>query len=321
VSAAADDFEFDRGGGGAPPRHIDLETALLDRLARSWLGVQQHRKGMAQRELADDIVAEFKRGEDLLSRRLSQALRRHPLWPWLSQYRGLGGAHVALVIGLIGDPRRFPGQRCTEGHYLPPLYAVGAPCPIAGPDRESDGTGGDGAEAAGAAADRTGESEAGPGCCPGVMLPPRTTSGTRSLWHWLGLHVVEGRAPRKTKGQRCDWQPRGRASVMQPDGIADQIVRHGVRVDPVTGERIALHKYAAIYLETKARLNHRVADVPTEIEVDRGDAIPLRAAADAGAIDRPRGRPLRPFQADRIARKVAAKAFLADLLAAWKALA
>lgn len=318
MSAAESQNEFDGGDGRAPARHIDLSTAELDRLARTWIDLQQIRKALAQRELPDEIVAEFDRLEKRVSTLLTDALRRHPLWPWLKQFPGLGGAHVALLIGRIGDPRRFPGQRCTEGHYLPPLYAVGAPCPIAASRRENEQLNGDGLDAA-RADERSTVTEIHR-VCPGVMLPPRTTTGVRSLWHWAGLHVLDdGRAPRKRKGVQGDWEPRVRASVMQPGGIAEQIVRWGVRTAD-DGTKIALHKYAQIYLDTKARLTLRVADAPPESERVCGDAKPLRTAETLNENDRGGGRPLRLHEADRIARKVAAKAFLADLLTEWKRL-
>lgn len=321
---------------GLPPRHIDLETAQLDRLARSWLDVQGTRKALAQRELDDRIVASFAKAEQQLSRALTKTLRGHALWPWLSQFPGLGGAHTALIIGRIGDPRRFPGQRCSEGHYLPPLYAVGAPCPVAVAFPENEARAGDGASEA--RADERYSASDGPSVCPGFMVPPRETTGVRSLWHWAGLHALEnGRAPRKTKGQRADWDPRARSSVMQPGGIAEQIVRLNVP------------HYAPLYREAKGRLILRVIDNSSENDLADGDANHLRAVGDqlasdpaagrpsepfvgndrergraagkADANDHWLGRPLRPFEADRIARKIAAKAFLGDMLTTWKAIA
>lgn len=290
-----------------PPRHIDIETAMLDRLARSWIDVQQLRKSLVQRELDESIVDAFAAAEAKLSAKLTRTLRAHPLWPWLSQFPGLGGAHTALVIGRIGDPRRYPGQRCSEGHYLPPLYAVGSACPIAVVAPESDIATGDGSEFVGTDGDGFGSERRG--VCPGVMLAPRTTTGARSLWHWAGLHVDEdGRAPRKRKGQRCTWEPRVRASVMQPGGIAEQIVR------------LSVPHYSGIYRAEKERLMLRVAETSTENGGVDGDAS-LRAAERQSATEIAPGRPLRRFEADRIARKIAAKAFLADLLTIWKELA
>jgi hypothetical protein len=313
---------------GAPPRHIDQTTAELDRYARTWIDLQQTRKALAQRELPDEIVAEFDRLEKKVSALLTRTLRKHALWPWLRQYPGLGGAHTALIIGRIGDPRRFPGQRCTEGHYLPPLYAEGAPCPIAASTRGIDPAFGDGADSDErplaevrseievmtgdgqiSGADVRGAEIESLSVCPGTMLPPRTITGVRPLWHWAGLHADdEGNSPRKRKGVRCTWEPRVRASVMQPGGIAEQIVRLNVPV------------YANRYRTAKANLNLRVADIGGVIEFHSGNATNGRVADDPSEINAPSGRPLRPYQADRTARKIAAKAFLGDLLTEWKRL-
>jgi hypothetical protein len=297
----------------------------LDRLARTWLDLQGTRKALTQRELPDEIVEGFDKMEKRVSALLSKALRKHPLWPWLKQFPGLGGAHTALVIGRIGDPRRYPGQRCSEGHYLPPLYEIGSPCPVAEREREIERGRGDGADLAGAA-DAISEVGDDRGC-PGIMLEPRPHSGVRSLWHWAGLYADEnGRAPRKRKGVKGDWEPRARASVMQPGGIAEQIVR------------LRVPHYSEIYRATKARLLLRVAAPVAEVVGSIGDAslgladeryeialapgqTGLGAADTLDGIGIAPGRPLKLYEADRIARKVAAKAFLGDLLTEWKAIA
>lgn len=225
------------------------------------------------------------------------------------------------ATGRIGDPRRFPGQRCSEGHYLPPLYPVGSPCPVVGLAIEIDEEDGDGADSGAETRHPRGESlgaqDSGADdpaaafdladVCPGTMLPPRTTTGVRSLWHRAGVHVEEdGRAPRKRKGVRCSWEPRVRASVMQPGGIAEQIVR------------LSVPHYSDIYREQKARLTERVEswhEIEEHLGTQNG-----RTSVGRSEIEIGRARPLRPFEADRIARKIAAKAFLADLLVEWKGL-
>lgn len=327
---------------GLPARHIDRTTAELDMYARTWIDLQQTRKALAQRDLPDEIVAEFTKLEGKVARILQRTLRRHDLWPWLSQYPGLGGAHTALVIGRIGDPRRYPGQRCSEGHYLPPLYEVGAPCPVVGNSCESAARAGDGHTNGSAesvhefdvgiggptagADDEKRESESHH-VCPGVMLEPRITTGVRSIWHWAGLHAEDdGRAPRKRKGHQATWEPRVRASIMQPRGIAEQIVR------------LSVPYYVDIYRDAKGRLLIRVAEkspvidayggdattsdaaIDRAFEVSRGVATTVRAADDTGVVEGVPGRPLRLYEADRIARKVAAKAFIGDLLVEWKRL-
>lgn len=293
--------EFEHKSGG-PPRHIDSVTAQLDRDARAWADAKQTRVAMLQRGMPDIVVVAFAKAEQEIAKMLSRGLRSHVLWPWLSQYPGLGGAHVASVIGRIGDPRRFPGQLCSEGHYLPPLYAAGASCPVAESLLESHDACGGGAQEAGTDDKSARENRA---VCPGVMLPPRTNRGVRSVWHYFGLHAdAEGRAPRKRKGVQADWNPRGRASFMGPGGITEQIVRANVPY------------YVEKYRSAKERLILRVVDH----DATSGDANPLRAAEFAREIEDGLGRPLRLFEADRIAHKVAGKAFLADLLTTWKQL-
>ena len=264
---------------------IDGPSGLLGRLCATWFQVQQLRKSMAQRGL-EELATEQERVENRLSRRVSAELRRHPLWPWLSQFPGLGGVHTARLLVRIDDPWKFPGQRCTRGHYTRPIYAVGQVCPVT-------------------------VAEVGPGIangsghCDGTMLDPRPGTGTRSLWHFAGLHVVNGRSPRKTRGQRCDWDPVARTCVLQPGGIAEQIVRQRVP------------RYRDIYDQAKERLtNERGADAMSVIEriggaVDDGVGAGIVRAVDGGPG-------LRPIQIENLARKIAAKAFVGDLLAEWK---
>ena len=261
---AADDarVEIDAMAGPAPSALAALAATRRDML--------QLRLAMAQRELPPALVDGMAALESRAGVALIRELRRHELWPWLSQYPGLGGIHVATLLALIGDPHRFPGQRCSLGHTTSPGHPVGAPCGALGPDDEP---------------------------CPGTMLAPRTTTGVRSLWHYCGLHVVGGRLPRRARGQRADWNPAARTAVLQPGGIAEQIVRH--RIEP----------YRGVYDATKARL-----------AAERGLPHEQGPAEHRCVIEDDAGRPLRPIDVERIARTVAAKAFVGDLLAAWKAL-
>jgi hypothetical protein len=95
----------------------------------------------------------------------------------------------------------------------------------------------------------------------------------RSLWHYAGLHVIEGRMPQRRKGVQSDWKPTLRTLALGPDGLADQIIKHRTPT------------YRDIYDETKARTV--LEDLP-------------------------------PWKSHKIARTVAAKAFLGDLLVTWK---
>lgn len=244
-------------------------------LTATWEDIQKTRLAAAQRG-QDDLADILKKQEERYSRQIRRELEKQPVWPWLSQFPGLGGVHTARLIGFIGDAPRFPGQRCDKGHYSAPDYAVGTPCPVTTID----------------------------GACDGVMLPPRTTTGTRSIWHWAGLSP----GARRKKGQRADFNPIVKTLCLMPGGIGEQIVRQRVP------------KYRGIYDTTKERLNRERAGAPSEVEGDSGP-LPIHTAetADGREIDPCGG--LRPIQIEGIARKVAVKAFVGDLLAEMKRLA
>jgi len=220
---------------GPVPR--DPATSGLLALTQAWEDLQHVRLALDQRGMG--WAAEgVKVLEDKVARLVSKALREHPLWPWLSQYPGLGGIHVARIIAIIGDPRRFPGPR--------------------------------------------------------------------SLYHYFGVHVVNGRLPMRHKGQRCDWNPKGRTALLMPGGICEQIVR------------LRVPKYRDRHDMEKERLQRErgVVELPAS-EVHRGPALPPSEGVEVlRGIDVLSG-PLRPFQIEQRAQIIAGKAFLADLWRAW----
>lgn len=253
---------------------------VLAMLCESRMDVQKTRLALLQRGLEAEAEA-FAKVEARLDRGIGREMRAHPLWPWLAAHPGLGGVQVARLVSLIGDPRRFPGQKCSVGHTMPPDYGVGAPCPWVGIDDAA---------------------------CDGTMLAPRTTTGVRSLWHYLGLHVVDGRSPKKRKGQRADWSPVGRTIVLMPGGIADSIIKLRTPV------------YRDEYDAQKERLSHeRGADLGLESDMLNGPAhLDGSDAERLPEIDAASG--LRPIQIHERARKIAAKKFVGDLLMEWKRL-
>lgn len=290
----------------APSRYIDEATRMLAMLAGGYEDAQRTRLAGMQRELPERLLKHAKTYEDAYSRELTKALRRHLIWPWLSQFKGLGGVHTARLIGMIGDPRRFPGQRCTEHHTMVPDYAPGTPCPVM--DYHSEES------------------------CPGTMLEPRPHSGVRSVWHYLGLHVVDGKMPRRRKGVQADWNPDGRTACLMPQGIADHIIMH--RVEP----------YRGLYEATKARKagggvgqvgDSERSSGPTLLSLTGGGAEevvdsekaagPTLLSLDGGGVegrgDSDHAVGLRPIQIHSIARTVAVKRFVADLFLEWKELA
>ena len=159
--------------------------------------------------------------------------------------------------------------------------------------------------------------------------PVRRGTGVRALWHYCGLHVVDGKLARKRKGHQCSWNPAARTALLQPDGIADQIIKH--RTEP----------WRTKYDETKARVQtERGAEARPEIDDFAGPAlhdidggVDIRSVVDrsrSSAVSSTGGEEadfavetegqcgLRPLQVHDIARTVAVKAFVGDLLMAWK---
>lgn len=307
--------ELDARGGLAPdfitPGLASLSATLED-LHRASVSAQlraiaseKQNQGIAA-TTAGGIATELKRLESQVSYRLKKELTKHPLYPWLSQFPGLAGPTTARLLAVIADPHKFPGLICEAGHYLPDTYG-GEECPIEcrSDDDKQDGR-----------------------CLAPVH--PRHGSGVRSLRHYLGLHVVNGKSPRKTRGQQGDWNVRGRTLILQPDGIADQIVKQRVPV------------YREIYDQTKERLQReRGAERTTGDEPSPGLSLASSGEAVSGNEDGCTGGltgttldgsevgkgaeigtaiGLRPFQIDAIAKKVAAKRFVGDLLIAWKQL-
>ena len=83
--------------------------------------MQKMRKAADQRKFAElpgfaDEHAEWLQAapkhlrwmENKASGELSKTLRQHILWPWLSQFPGLGGHHVARILAMIKNPNNFP---------------------------------------------------------------------------------------------------------------------------------------------------------------------------------------------------------------------
>lgn len=281
-----------------------------------------------------------------IDKALVRTLRKHALYPWLKGIKGgPKGAHLARLIGTIGDPLRFPGRLCEQGHHV-----------------AEDSTG---------VCDRyvgeKGQTREEMTLCGAPVGPVRRGTGTRSVWHYCGLHVSEdGSFPKKRKGQKCSWNPIARGALLMPDaGIAAQMIRH--KCEPYYAE-VYLAKKEKLRLERGAERNGEIedefgaalqadydaehlteielrggvagretekhpesgrrrglaaqdiedADAWSESEVSRGI---VTAGGEAGVEVESESCSglLRPFQIDRIARKVMVKAFVGDMLQAWKA--
>lgn len=259
--------EAEEVGADAPGETDPFRGSDLLRLTMSYEQVQRVRIALSNR--GGIGAEEMKAVEVEIADAIRRELRSHPIWPWLSQYKGLGGVHVARLTAIIGDPHRFPGRVCDAGHYHPArpevhdeIASPAGPCGITLADETT---------------------------CGEAVGPPRQGTGVRSLWRYLGLDVDnEGRAPRKRKGVQAHWSPRGKTACLMPNGIADSIVKNRTPV------------YRDVYDAAKTRITR-----------ERGVGNLLESEAADGPA-------LRPFQVDALAKKIAVKAFVGDLLQEMK---
>lgn len=145
--------------------------------------------------------------------------REHAMGDWL-QEQDTAACHVGYVLGAIRNPHRFPSQQCTEGHHLLPTFDADEPCPAeTTPKRGED-----------------------PKPCKGTVKPPRTSTGCRAITHYFGLMPgQDGRLIELKKGEQASFDPEARRAILQPGGVAEQMLRQH-------------SPYREIYDEEKERL-------------------------------------------------------------------
>jgi hypothetical protein len=308
---------------GEPAIATDGRTALLDDLQLLSVSFRQlqrtrvalmnrvHAASRTERPIPEVILGAFagmKTMEDQIARGLKRELRKHPLWPWLSEYPGLAGPLTARLIAIIADPWRFPGRVCARGHHLSAAY-TGELCPyVEVEDGGEEALEDDIASAAVLDGGETGEKHAETerrSACLAPIGPIRPGTGVASLWHYCGLHVVDGRMPRPRRGVQADWHPQARVLLLGPNGLADQIIKH--KAEP----------YYGFYVETKDRLLRERGDSSIGNDSATASLASGEGADWTPAPDRVPGA-LSRIHAHRIARVVAVKRFLGDLLIEWK---
>ncbi len=312
---------------------LALLTSTWDSLHKAWQATEKRAAygAPALQKGLTGYAVELRRMRDRVGAQLKKELRKHILWPWLSKHPGVGGVHVARLISMIGDPLRFPGRQCQgkETHHLPDDWTD--PCPIGVKKDDKWVT------------------------CEAIVGEVRRGTGVRALWHYLGMHVVDGKLARKKKGVQCTWNPAARTALLQPKGVVDQIILH--RVEPwrsifdaskerITRERGVVEtepdtsdgsppasdsgaektneiEICAGSADSRAEGSSEsdVRGGPTEVAVE-SDNENGRAEGGVDAIaesDSSRGPALlRPFQVHAICRIIAVKAFAGDLLMEWK---
>lgn len=318
-------FEIDAWRGADEVNEIHaargaIMGSFLEELCRNFEDIQRTRIAAHNRGSLG-IEAQLRDIEDRVGRQIAKELHDHPLWPWLSEQRGLTGVTTARVVAIIGDPWRFPGQACTVGHIMRPVQPIGGPCPDISRDEDGD---------------------AQP--CTGTMLAPRETTGVRSLWRYFGLDVEDGRLPMRRKGKQGHWHVVGRSLILNDVGIAGQIVRQrtpkyrdiydrhkarllGADVQPEIEGRVGAENRVEIEALSGADAGPESewgngADPAVEIEgrcgADERTAIGRGVGAEGGGESEPPAGTKPRWQVEKIARTVAAKEFIGDLLMEWK---
>lgn len=181
--------------------------------------------------------------EDAMNRALEKAVKNHPMGDWLVEAK-TAGARVATVLTVIRNPHRFPGQRCSEGHYLLPTFDEGEPCPYETIEKVGDE----------------------PVACGGSILAPRPYTGVRSVWHMMGMYPItkaDGSvrlAKYLKEAGQGSHNVAAKTAILMPQGIAQQFYMHHSR-------------YEDPYREAKERLS-----------VDRPDWKPMHVDMTARVI-------------------------------------
>lgn len=295
------------------PEHlyIDPLTGTLNRLAKNFAAVQGLRKGMELREQSFPkknagnepslALLSVWNAEKSLIKDMEAGLKQHVLWDgFLENQTALHGMLAARVLGEIRHPHRFPGQRCDytgpkgdfKGHTMPPIFSVGDTCPMefwdkAPVDEET------GKRLPAKLLECTGRMQE-----PRARIDPRTDrleTGVRSLFHFAGLVVGDdGRNigyHSLAEGQTRDWNTHLKTLLLMPQGIAEQIVNH--KPEPYYSE------HDRSYVQSLERMS-------------RERSIDLTAKTKGGKT------PKEVIRLKGIARKIAAKLWVGDVLMEWK---
>jgi len=201
-------------------------TAEIDLFVRTWEDLMQQRKRFAQRGqnyvtgevraqgLLDisEMVAE---AEQRTKAALEKLIHKHPLYEWLKEAK-TAGPRAATILAMIRHPHRFPGQKCSEGHYLLPTFEIGVPCPCAAWVEEQG-------------------SEQQP--CTGVVEAPRLGTGARAVWKMAGQYPITTekgvRLARKMKGVQSSHNGRAKTAILMPQGIGQQFFMQHSRYETV----------------------------------------------------------------------------------------
>lgn len=183
---------------------LDELHALLGHLARQYIDTQKvriatgnrvsamQRDGMAPAtwEPFNATQEALKTIEGQLERQLAKHAKKHPMAEWIEAQPGVSPAMFAQILGVTGPffPVRYHGINClcqritgthaesaeadeTEGHYH-----------LENPELE----------------------------CPQDSSIAGGFPTVSKLWRYMGMSVDDGQAPKRRKGEKLNYSPRGR---------------------------------------------------------------------------------------------------------------
>jgi len=163
---------------------VSLVEKLNHQTSNYW-DIQKLRIAISNRQedLIDDadVVTTLKSLEGKLARDIGKLVHEHPMWGyWLKDLFGIGevmaGQLICLVTGQVHTPEC---QVKRDAYYSKKVKGEG-------------------------------KREARYVCdCPLVEIERFPT--VSSLWKYAGMHVVDGKAPRRKRGEKVDWNPRFRS--------------------------------------------------------------------------------------------------------------
>lgn len=174
-----------------------IDVKRLKRYTANYWDIQKVRIAVFNRqgELAEDadIVRTLKTLEEGLAKKIKKEVPEHPIWDkWLKHVGGIGLILAAQLICLITGQVHTPECQVKRDAYY---------------SKKKRGEGKRGV--------REDDKEDYPKGCPYICDCPlvgiERFGSVSSLWKYAGMDVVNGKAPRRKKGEKISWNPRLRA--------------------------------------------------------------------------------------------------------------
>jgi hypothetical protein len=158
----------------------------IGKLTTTYWDIQKLRIALSNRldsthERDGDILTSMKAIEDGIKKDIKKAVKEIPIWGyWLKDVKGVGETFSAQLVHLIQGQVHTPECKVERDKYFSKKDK--------GEDKRAQRYECD---------------------CPVVGMERFKTIS--SLWKYAGMDVVNGKAPRRTKGQKITWNPRLRS--------------------------------------------------------------------------------------------------------------